>query len=110
MEFQTGDKVIFISDFIHQICPHRFPSEGTIGEVVGIEYLPPFCRLRTQNGVIPIYNKTAMIISLQIQWPKGTTSGNDRHWCDPLDVKFYEFGTNIFQKSEFPLEFLYTYS
>lgn len=66
---KIGDKVRFVDRKAHEQTPEYYPSVGTIGTVVMDEYNPK---------------------DWKIQWPKGTTSGNDRWYCEEESIELFD--------------------
>lgn len=63
-ETLVGKYAKFIDDVSHKAAPYYFPVVGTFGIV-----------LKVEGGEI------------FVQWPHGTTSGDDRWWCFKTDVE-----------------------
>lgn len=66
---KIGDKVRFVDRKAHEQTPEYYPSVGTIGTVVMDECNPK---------------------DWKIQWPKGTTSGNDRWYCGEESIELFD--------------------
>lgn len=84
--FQIGDEVVFVSSYEHEFGPQYYPKVGTVGTIV--EVLP-----------------TSYVLDLRIQWPKGSTSGNDKwevlyDWVEPFPDQ------GEIEKSDLPISFL----
>ena len=84
--FQVGDEVVFVNSEMHEACPEYYPKVGTVGTIV--EVLP-----------------TSSVLDLRIQWPKGSTSGNDKwavlyDWVEPFPDQ------GEIEKSDLPISFL----
>lgn len=84
--FHVGDKVVFVNSEMHESCPEFYPKVGTVGTIV--EVLP-----------------TSSVLDLRIQWPKGSTSGNDKwavlyDWVEPFPDQ------GEIEKSDLPISFL----
>ena len=63
-ETWVGKYAKFIDDVSHKAAPHYFPVVGTFGIVLEVEG-DEIC----------------------VQWPHGTTSGDDMWWCFKTDVE-----------------------
>ena len=63
-ETWVGKYAKFIDDVSHKAAPHYFPVVGTLGIVLEVEG-DEIC----------------------VQWPHGTTSGDDMWWCFKTDVE-----------------------
>lgn len=66
---KVGDKVRFVDRKAHKQTPEYYPSVGTIGTVVMDECNPK---------------------DWKIQWPKGTTSGDDRWYCGEKSIELFD--------------------
>lgn len=66
---KIGDKVRFVDRKAHKQTPEYYPSVGTIGTVVMDECNPK---------------------DWKIQWPKGTTSGDDRWYCGEKSIELFD--------------------
>lgn len=60
----VGKYVKFIDDVSHKVSPNYYPAAGVLGVV-----------LEAEGGEICV------------QWPHGTTSGDDNWWCFKTDVE-----------------------
>ena len=69
--FKRGDLVRFIDENKHKTYPQYYPELGTIGEAV--------------------YVRDASACDLRVQWPSGSTSGDDQWW---VEVKCVELANN----------------
>ena len=56
---KVGSKVMMIDGELHNEKPSWFPAVGTVGVVRKLDY-----------------------INCEVQWPKGTTSWQDKWWCN----------------------------
>lgn len=56
MEFRVGDKVKYMGEW-HDVAPDWYPECGTVGRV---------CELASSQ--------------VRVQWPAGSTSGDDAWW------------------------------
>ena len=65
--FQPGDRVEFTDMVLHRQAPNYYPRIGTVGTVV----------LRNDEDC-----------DVYVQWPKGTTSLDDRWWASPDTLRF----------------------
>lgn len=70
-KYKPGDKVRFIDTKAHEDCPAFYPPIGTIGTVSRI----------LKNG------------DLDVQWPTGSTTVDDRWYCPTRRVEPVEEGT-----------------
>ena len=66
---KIGDKVRFVDRKAHEQTPEYYPSVGTIGTIVMDESNPK---------------------DWKIQWPKGTTSGDDRWYCGEESIELFD--------------------
>lgn len=71
-ENMYGRKVKFISDEAHMDMPEYYPAVGTVGTV------------------IEAYDEYYKCNDWKVQWPKGSTSGDDCWFCDEEDVELIE--------------------
>lgn len=67
-EYKVGDKVRFIDESMHANDPDHFPRVGTIGTVKKDNY----------GGTVAV------------QWPKGSTKGDDLWACSPCRIELAE--------------------
>ena len=68
MDYEGGEKVQFTDDVMHVLFPQYYPAPGTVGEVI-------VGRSRTKE--------------LFVQWPEGSTSGNDLWWVSVKNVEYW---------------------
>ena len=71
-ENMYGRKVKFLSDEAHMDMPEFYPAVGTVGTVV------------------EFYDDYEQKKDWMVQWPKGSTSGNDCWFCDEENVELIE--------------------
>lgn len=71
-ENMYGPKVKFISEEAHMDMPEYYPAVGTVGTVV------------------KVYDEYCECYGWKVQWPKGSTSGNDCWFCEESDVELIE--------------------
>ena len=67
--YKDGDKVQFKNEVKHSRFPQYYPAPGTVGEVMS-------GRARTGE--------------LFVQWPEGSTSGNDLWWVSVESVEYWK--------------------
>lgn len=65
--FFDKDRVRFVNNRLHQITPEFFPCKNTVGVIIAC--YDSFC---------------------EIQWPKGSTSKDDRWFVDYKDIRKVE--------------------
>lgn len=80
-EFKKGDRVVFVDADSHKRNPYQFPPVGTIGTI----------------------SEHPKDTSPTVQWPTGSTHGNDNRYCHFDKLKPYRlpFDLSAFKRGEF---------
>lgn len=64
-KFNVGDKVKYVG-YEHEEHPAFYPTRNTVGEIISVDECEIDCI---------------------VQWPKGSTSKDDCHWCILSDIE-----------------------
>lgn len=67
---RIGDKVIYINNENHQREPDKYPAEDTEGTIIDVEV----------TNTVEFY----------VQWPAGSTSGDDKQYAYPCDLELVD--------------------